>query len=201
MVVATLAIGFEILMRNHIACLVINDTIDSTWIASLASYWGGIIGGAISGVFAFWGVFFTIRYYKESDNQKEKAAIQPFLLVTVGANKDVASGFELGPKTDEKKTTKEIRVTIKNIGNGFAKTLVVHTGFNLGGMAYNKVISVGEVEYLFFKVDPDYLTTGLFFGIQYIDAMRNEYIQEYRIMDRRGHIDIECGYPGFIEQR
>lgn len=200
-IAAILAIWFESMMRNHIACLAINDTIDSTWIGSLASYWGGIIGGAISGVFAFLGVFFTIRYYKESDEQKEKAAIQPFLLVTVGANKDIASGFELGPKSDEKKATKEIKVTIKNIGNGFAKTLVVHTGFNFGGMAYDKVISVGEAEYLFFMADPDDLAKGLCFEIQYIDAMRNEYIQEYRIIENQGHIDIECGYPGFLEQR
>lgn len=144
--------------------------------------------------------FFTIGYYKESDEQKEKAAIQPFLLVTVGANKD-ASGFELGPKSDEKNATKEIKVTIKNIGNGFAKTLVVHTGFDLGGMAYNKVISVGEAECLFFKADPNALVKGLCFGIQYIDAMRNEYIQEYRIIENHEHIDIECGYPGFLEQR
>lgn len=199
-IAALLAVKLEILMRNHIVSLAINDTIDSTWIGALASYWGGIIGGAISGVFAFLGVFFTIRYYKESDEQKEKAAIQPFLLVTVGANKNTASGFELGPKSDEKKATKEIKVTIKNIGNGFAKTLVVHTGFNVGGMAYNKVISVGEAEYLFFRADPDDLAEGLCFGIQYIDAMRNEYIQEYMIIENHGLIDIECGYPGFLEQ-
>lgn len=200
-ILALLTLGFEILMRNYIVCLAINDTIDSIWIGSLASYWGGIIGGAISGVFAFLGVFFTIRYYKESDEQKEKAAIQPFLLVTVGANKDIASGFELGPKSDEEKATKKIKVTIKNIGNGFAKTLVVNTGFNFGGMAYNKVISVGEAEYLYFMVDPDDLANGLCFGIEYIDAMRNEYIQEYMIIENHGHIDIECGYPEFLEQR
>jgi hypothetical protein len=199
-----LALGFEILMRNHITYLAINNTIDSTWIGSLASYWGGIIGGAISGVFAFCGVFFTIRYYKESDEQKEKAAIQPFLLVTVGANKNIERGFKLGklgPESDEKKATKEIKVTIKNIGNGFAKTLVVHTGLNLGGMAYNKLISVDEAEYLFFMADPDNLARGVCFEIQYIDAMRNEYIQKYSIIENYGSIDIECGYPEFLEQR
>ena len=200
-IAAVIAVRFEILMRNRIACLAINDTINSTWIGSLASYWGGIIGGAISGVFAFWGVFFTIRYYKESDEQKEQAAIQPFLLVTMGADKDIASGFELGPKSDEKKATKEIKVTIKNIGNGFAKTLVVHTGFNFGGIAYNKVISVGESEYLFFLADPKDLPKGLCFGVQYIDAMRNEYLQEYTITENHGHIDIECGYPGLLRPR
>jgi hypothetical protein len=154
----------------------------------------------ISGVLAFFGVFYTIRYYKESDEQKEIAAIQPFLLVTVGSNKDAKSGFELGPHSDENKATKEIKVTIKNIGNGFAKTLVIHTGFNFGGVAYNKVISVGEVESLFFMVDPNDLIKGIKFGIQYIDAMRNEYIQEYEVVENHGQIEIECGYPGFLNR-
>lgn len=197
---AFLSIGVMMLVRRNIICLSINDTIDSLWIGSLTSYWGGIIGGVISGVFAFLGVFFTIKYYKESDEKKEKAAIQPFLLVTVGADKAVKNGFTLGPESDEKKATEEIKVTIKNIGNGFAKTLVVHTGFNCGGLAYNKVISVGESEYLFFRSNPDDLGKGLCFGIQYIDAMRNEYIQEYEIINEYGHIDIKCGYPGFLEQ-
>lgn len=154
----------------------------------------------ISGVFAFLGVFFTIKYYKKSDEKKEKAAIQPFLLVTVGADKDVKNGFTLCPESDEKKATEEIKVTIKNIGNGFANTLVVYTGFNLGGFAYNKVISVDESEYLFFRSNPDDLGKGLCFEIQYIDAMRNEYIQEYEIIKEYGHIDIKCGYPGFLQQ-
>ena len=200
-VAAILAIAFSLMMRNYIACLSINDTIDSVWIGSLASYWGGIIGGVFSGVFAFLGVFYTIKYYKESDEQKEKSAIQPFLLVTVGADKDVKKGFALGASSDEKKDQKEIKVTIKNIGNGFANTLVIHTGFNFGGLSYNKVISVGESEALFFMADPNDIKKGLNFGIQYIDAMRNEYVQEYTITDKNGHIDIECGYPGFLEQR
>ena len=68
-----LTLVVEALIRISIAKLAINDTIDSTWIGSLASYWGGIIGGMISGTLAFIGVFYTIRYYKESDEQKEKA--------------------------------------------------------------------------------------------------------------------------------
>lgn len=200
-VVATvLSIGLAIVTRNYISVLAINDTIDSTWIGSLASYLGGIVGGMISGILAFLGVFFTIRYYKESDEEKERVGIQPFLIVTVGSDKDVRNGFALGSNGDTKENTQEIKVTIKNIGNGFAKTLVIHTGFNFGGMAYNKVISVGETESLFFKVKPDNLTNGISFSIQYIDAMRNEYMQEYEMIESHGHIEIESGYPGFLKQ-
>lgn len=46
-------------------------------------------------------------------------------------------------------------------------------------MVYNKVVSVGEKENLFFKVKPDDLSNGISFGIQHINAMRDEYMQEY----------------------
>ena len=130
--------------------------------------------------------------------KKRKIAIQPFLLVTVGTDKDAKKGYEIDSKANGKK---RFNITIKNIGNGFANTLVLHTGFNIGGIAYNKVILVGESDYLFLMIEPNSLKKGVTFGIQYIDAMRNEYIQEYIIAEKNGHIDIECGYPNYIEQR
>lgn len=38
-----LAMVVEALIRISIAKLAINDTVDSTWIGSLASYWGGLL--------------------------------------------------------------------------------------------------------------------------------------------------------------
>lgn len=201
LVAALSAVGFSILLRKYIGCMAISDMIDSIWIGSLASYWGGIIGGVFSGIFAFLGVFYTIKYYKESDERKEKAAIQPFLFVAVGNNKDVQKGFELGPQSSSKVAKKRFNIAIKNIGNGFANTLVIYTGFNAGGMAYNHVITVGETKETYFMINTDDLRGGINFGIQYIDAMRNEYIQEYIIMERSGQINIECGYPKFIDEK
>lgn len=195
------AISFEQWMRTQISQLLIADTIDSVWIGSLASYWGGIIGGLISGTLAFLGVFYTIKYYKESDQRKERTEIQPFLLVTIGASKNSSTGFELGAPIEGKDISKEINVTIKNIGNGFAKTLVVHTGYCYSGMAYDKVISVGNEESLFFMADPSDISKGLSFAIQFVDAARNEYIQQYSITEEHGKLNIECGYPDFLEQR
>lgn len=195
-----LALKIEALIRISIAKLAINDTIDSTWIGSLASYWGGIIGGMISGTLAFIGVFYTIRYYKESDEQKEKAAIQPFLNVTMASSGKATLGFSLGKSKEDKKKQLQINVNIKNIGNGFANTLVVHTGPNFGALSFNDVITVGESINLFFMVDEDELKKGIHFGIQYIDSMRNEYIQKYNMKKDYSSIKIECGYPEFLEQ-
>lgn len=193
------ALGIQVLMRGSVTKLAVNDTINSTWIGSLASYWGGIIGGLISGTLGFIGVFYTIRYYKESDEQKEKTAIQPFLNMTVEAGGKATRGFSLGKAREDKKTLK-VNVNIKNIGNGFANTLVVNTGANYGGLAFNNVIEVRESIDLFFKVNEDELKAGLQFGIQYIDSMRNEYIQKYDIKKEDRGVKIECGYPNFLEQ-
>ena len=196
-VVALVSISIEAAIRH---CVVLGQ--EETWAASVASYWGGIIGGVVSGILAFLGVFYTIRYYKESDAQKERAAVQPFLLVELGQDPrhEPSTGFSLGDRTDDKEKQKTINVTIKNIGNGFAKTLVIHTGFNVGGHAFNKVINVGDNAYTFFVLNKDNLQGGVSFSLQYIDSMTNEYIQEYTIKSKYSTIEIECGYPQLLGQ-
>ncbi|MBQ4052122.1 MAG: hypothetical protein IJD09_00515 [Clostridia bacterium] len=189
------------LIQSHIVSFSVGNEMDSLWIGSFASYLGGTIGGIFSGAFAFLGVFYTIKYYKNSDDKKEKSAIQPFLLVTAGADKTPHKGFTVVSQNDSDNTKKDVNITIKNIGNGFASILVLHTGFNIGGFAYNKVLCTGESDYVFLKVDSKALENGIEIGIQYIDAMRNEYVQIYTIKSVKEHIDIECGYPKWIEQR
>lgn len=198
--VAAVAV-ITIIIEHLIRSLVVSGQ-EETWAASVASYWGGIIGGVVSGVLAFLGVFYTIRYYKDSDAQKERAAVQPFLLVKLGQDnrRELSKGFSLGKVPEDDKKRKEVRVSIQNIGNGFATTLVIHTGFNIGGLAFNKVIPVGECAYTFFMVDPENLKEGLHFGIQYIDSMTNEYIQEYTMESDGSLIEIDCGYPQLLKQ-
>lgn len=198
--VAAVAV-ITIIIEHLIQSLVVSGQ-EETWSASIASYWGGIIGGVVSGVLAFLGVFYTIRYYKDSDAQKERAAVQPFLLVKLGQDnrRELSKGFSLGKVPEDVKKRKEVRVSIQNIGNGFATTLVIHTGFNIGGIAFNKVIPVGECAYTFFMVDPENLKEGLHFGIQYIDSMTNEYIQEYTMESDGSLIEIDCGYPQLLKQ-
>lgn len=128
--------------------------------------------------------------------------MQPFLLVELGQDPrhELSTGFSLGDRTDDKEKQKTINVTIKNIGNGFAKTLVIHTGFNVGGHAFNKVINVGDNAYTFFVLNKDNLQGGVSFSLQYIDSMTNEYIQEYTIKSKYSTIEIECGYPQLLGQ-
>jgi len=193
-ITATLAYSFQLVLCHQVVE-------EDTWISSIASYWGGIIGGMVSGVLAFGGVFLTIRYYKESDRKKEMASIQPFLQVStlLTYEKDVQTGFSLG-KLAEEKESKRIDVEIKNIGNGFANTIVIHTSeSDITGKAFNKVIAVGETTHTFFKIDPEELNNGLVFAIQFIDSMTNEYIQQYTLKKEYGSTIIECGYPDNLE--
>lgn len=190
------------LIKNKVLMLSADGNYINTWAGSLASYWGAIIGGLISGLLAVLGVFYTIRYYKESDELKERAAIQPFLRVSVGGSDCNGNvGYSVGNKAENKSDEISINIAITNIGNGFANTLIFHSGNNFGGYEFNRVIIVGEQTYTFLVVDAKKLKEGISFGIQYIDSMRNEYMQEYIVKLNHGRTVIECGYPYFLEQR
>ena len=168
-----LTLVVEALIRISIAKLAINDTIDSTWIGSLASYWGGIIGGMISGTLAFIGVFYTIRYYKESDEQKEKAAIQPFLNVTMASGGKATRGFFLGKSKENKKKQLQVNVNIKNIGNGWKKIL-----WESGKIAFIFSISIEMLQLLLrlgtFQLSDIFYNTvgGVLGGLLYCVAMK-----------------------------
>ena len=88
-----------------------------------------------------------------------------------------SSTFSLGDRTDDKEKQKTINVAIKNIGHGFAKTLVIHTGFNIGGLAFNKVINVGDNAYTFFVLNKDNLKYGIVKKISRLTDITNEMVQ------------------------
>lgn len=194
-IVTIATILIEILIKGCVA-----TGQEATWTASIASYWGGIIGGMVSGILAFLGVFYTIRYYKESDAQKERAAVQPFLMIEtcIDSKHESTKGFGIGERTEDEKKQRRVDVRIKNLGHGFAKTLVICTNQNIFGNAFNKVINVGESAYTFFMISKDETDKIMTFSLQYIDSMTNEYIQNYELKIENGRIEIESGYPQLL---
>lgn len=48
-------------------------------------------------------------------------------------------------------------------------------------------------------VDSDKLKDVLHFSLQYVDSMRNEYIQEYDMKMEGNHIEIDCEYPTLLK--
>ena len=68
----------EDLIRSNIVKLSVDNDANATWIGSLASYWGGILGGIFSGVIAIFGVFYTIQFTREADRNKEDKVFNRF---------------------------------------------------------------------------------------------------------------------------
>ncbi|CZR81528.1 hypothetical protein [Clostridioides difficile] len=221
-VICVITLGVQTHIQNSIGELSIqNDSnnLNATWIGSLASYWGGILGGIISGLLTFIGVAWTIKYYRNSDLIKSRLERMPFLRIELkeytGKKIDGIELYEIGIKKIEESHNSEVenfyyRMRVKNIGQGFANTLVIYTGENAGGIAYNKLIQVDDSSEFCFKVHmikdvskKDVPKYELNFAVRYIDCMTNEYVQRYKIKcEGKNHNDIkiDTGYPTFVGQ-
>lgn len=198
-----ISLGVQLILQRNI----VED--NTTWTSSLPSYWGGILGGVISGTISFFGVFLTIKYYRETDATKARIEHMPFIHIEmVEANEattpclNKAKVIEVPNRNYEIDKNKSwiLDLELENIGGGFAKTIVMHIGTNFGGEAYNKLIKVGDKESMQIRVYSDDLNNSPVFSLQYIDCMTNEYIQMYEIEHNEKSIEIINGYPKFIGQ-
>lgn len=213
-----LIIGVQIFIQSSIEKLAVTNDLNATWIGSLASYWGGIIGGIISGALTVTGVVWTIKYYRDSDAIKSRVEHMPFLMIEVKGYTDkktddrVTGGvniYEINSEKINSNTSQEkilyYRIRLTNIGQGFANTLVIYTGKSIGGIAYKELIQVNNSGEFCLKIHTikDISKDEINFGICYIDCMTNEYIQSYA-MQWKSHnlsdIKLENGYPNFICQ-
>lgn len=199
-------------IKSSLESLEVTNDLNSTWIGSLASYWGGILGGGISGLVTFIGVAWTIRYYHNSDKIKSRLEFLPFLnidvvsvnIIPTEANYYKINSNSINDDTLNKKTL-YFKIKIENIGRGFANVLVIHTHKNAGGMFYKKLIQVNSFNEFYFKVhtDSNSIEDELNFEIQYVDCMTNEYIQNYSVKWKNknfNNLDIDIGYPNFMGQ-
>lgn len=202
-----LSLKCEEVIRCSIGKLSIDNDANATWIGSLASYWGGIIGGVFSGTIAIFGVFYTIQFTREADRKKERQSIQPFLNVeVVGKPSGTVKKFQIAdePKYVEGKATQEfypIYLSITNIGNGFANTLTFGTGENLTGISFKEVFTVNQKKEILLNVQTYKMGKRVTFFIWFADSMTNEYIQYYELKrneDGTGY-DLDVGYPNLIE--
>ncbi len=203
-------------IKGSLDKLAVTNDLNATWIGSLASYWGAIIGGIISGVLTCLGVLWTIKYYKNSDKIKSRLEFMPFLNIEV-ENMDKKK-FDIvaeekntftinGELIESDSKVKKIyyKIKIKNIGRGFANTLVIQNGENHGGIIYKKLIQVNDSNEFYFEINikNNFSKDKIEFGILYIDCMTNEYIQTYEMQFKRQNlddVDLDVGYPNFIGQ-
>lgn len=208
--IIVLTIAIPRIVQYSINQLSVTDDLNATWLGSIASYWGGVIGGIISGTLTVIGVILTIKYYKASDQNNKRIEHMPFIAIKILSNKMAGtpnlSKTKIIEKSNRKKEIDKSKIVflsfdLENIGRDFASILALHIGHNFGGIAYNELIKVNDTVNLELGVYIDDISKGesISFGIQYIDCMTNEYIQKYTIKkDKR--IIIENGYPEFIGQ-
>lgn len=217
-VLCAVTIGVQNFIQRSIENLAVTNDLNATWLGSLASYWGGIIGGIISGSLTVIGVAWTIKYYRDSDLIKSRVERMPFLMAEVKGYTDEKSAgsvtcgvniYEINSKAINADTSKGktlyYRIRLRNIGQGFASTLVIYTGKNFGGMAYNTLIQVDDSGEFCFEIHARKNICGdeINFGVRYIDCMTNEYTQLYTIQwegENLSDTKVENGYPNFICQ-
>ena len=202
-----LSLKCEEMIRCRVDELSVDNDANATWIGSLASYWGGIIGGVFSGTIAIFGVFYTIQFTREADRKKERQSIQPFLNIEiVGKPSKTVKEIQIAdePQYVDGETTREfypIYLSITNIGNGFANTLTFGTGENLTGVSFNEVFTVNQKKEVLLKVQTYKMGQGVEFFIWFADSMTNEYIQYYELKrnEKGTGYDLDVGYPNLVE--
>lgn len=212
LVVAVFAVVLAIqsLIKENVESLAVTNDLNAAWISSVASYWGGVIGGCISGTLTIVGVVWTIKYYKDSDSSKTRVEHMPFLMFelkeTFEATDEKCKGeniYTINRSNKGEIETVLCRMKISNIGRDFASVLVLHTGENLSGVMYHELLKAGDIKEIGLKIlyDKSIDKKEISFGIQYIDCMRNEYIQKYLLCwsDDIYDMRIEQGYPKFIK--
>lgn len=214
--IVLISIGIQSILQNAFVVDL------ATWTSSLPSYWGGVLGGIISGSISFLGVALTIKYYREAARSDNRLKHMPFIHIDLKQAKNAKIEDGADEYIIEKRSRYyevdannaiEVDLVLENIGNGFASTLVLHLGKTMGGESYQKIIKVGKKENLqlkFYLGDAQH-AFDISFSLQYVDSMTNEYIQEYTIKcknilgytsvaDIKELISIESGYPQFIGQ-
>ena len=175
----------------------------TTWTSSLASYWGGILGGAVSGLIALGGTFIIINYYRKSDLSNRRIENQPFLNIYVKSKSTQLSNEEVLFELGEGEKCIYIKVSIKNIGKGFAQTLVYYDGGNFGGNAFRNTIESGAILEKEYVIKVKYRDNSVeeSFAIIFMDCFLNEYIQSFEItVAYDSKIVVEstkllCNYP------
>ena len=180
---------------------------NNTWVSSLASYWGGILGGLISGMIALGGTFLVIRYYRNADLTNRRLSNQPFLKIDC-----IQSLLNASVDTDDQNIVigsnpyLAINCSIKNIGKSFAQTITVNSGTTIGGKKYIKTFEVG-MAIKDFGISVPHCEGNYEIFLTFFDSYMNEYAQSFEIdiyknNDADGFlVEITSNYPQLISTK
>lgn len=196
----------ELYIRNIYSVKPYSEANTNTWISSAASYWGGIIGGALSGIISLFGTFIIINYYRKSDISNKQTANQPFInikLVKTYTQKptDINDYIYLCDIGEGEKTV-YTHVELRNVGKSFARTVVYYNGSNFGGNEFQYVVEAGESldEKLLIGVKYSNSDVESSLGIMFLDCFLNEYIQVFNFkVDNSASVNVMAEYPNLTQ--
>ena len=195
-----LVVGIPFALEKHIRNNVLTGYED-TWAASEGSYWGGIVGGVISGTLACIGVFATIRYYRESDIKKERAAVMPFFKARE-EEYNIDYDYVYLPRDNERAQSCKghVAIAIQNIGNGFAHVEDIRCKEDKTESYVGLTLTKDQGMHLFLMTK-DANSIDEIVLIRFQDSMSNCYVQSIHIQNGRNGIVIKYEYPLLAEKK
>ena len=202
-IIIKFALSFEQSFLKKAYCYHLKEN-EATWVSSLSSYWGGVIGGIISGFLSLIGIIITINYYRKSDIDRKISERLPYFRLNMKCESN--SGEDaLFCLNRDKKLSAFVECEMKNIGKGFAQILTYNTGSTIGGNGFNKLVEAGEVVKKFnFSISNENAKYRI--AVNFFDEFRNEYIQEFEISSCEStntpipNIEIQSYYPEIIQK-
>lgn len=197
----------EVCIRNVYCIKPYNEDILRTWTSSATSYWGGIFGGAISGILSLGGTFLVIKYYRKADIKNRQISNQPFLNIRlVGTFSKKPSDLEDVLYLCDIGNGKKIiyaKIEIRNVGKSFARTGVYYNDSNFGGCAFEYIIEAGDAfeKKVLIGVKYNDELDEINLGIMFFDCFMNEYIQDFNFkVDNNGKgINVSVDYPNLTQ--
>lgn len=197
----------ELYIRNIYSVKPYNEANTTTWISSAASYWGGIVGGALSGMISLGGTFIIINYYRKSDISNKQILNQPFLnikLIEIFTQKP-ADTNDFIYLCDIGKGEKIVytHIELKNVGKSFARTGVYYNGSNFGGNEFQYIVEAGESLERKVLIGIKYSNQDVeaSLGIMFFDCFMNEYIQmfNFKVGSSAKSVNVAADYPNLTQ--
>ena len=71
----------RVYLQNVIKNIELTNESVKAWISTSLSFWGSIIASLLSGTLTIIGVWWTIKYYRDSDAKKSRMECMPFLML------------------------------------------------------------------------------------------------------------------------
>ena len=172
----------------------------------LPDHWSSVFGSVFTGLMAYVGVVFSIQYYRRSNREYERLKIMPYLDVTVietggevKAEDDIPEGEDVIVSPEygmAEQTGIWLKMTIRNVGYGFAKVLSFWFEGNNLSVTVNKMLTTEEQMEAVFVMPK---SNSYPFFLTFVDPRMQLYAQRYSLCRDGGRMVCKSNVPMPIE--